>query len=309
MELVKLDINAYKWLTEKHPGEWSRSHLSCISKCDMLLNYMCECFNAIILEAREEPIIPMFESNKKLVESDATTGDIIKSAYLDRNYSSQIKPMPNVCTQASINKELVPNNPALLPPLYQTLHLPCLASPDPDLTDPTPLEPIESSSSSHHCAGLLTRNPIPSTVAASCHCADLPNHLISNRRLDPAPSFISSLRTNPTSFPPCPTLAVQTQRERERERAPTCSRARHLSRLLRPNLCSALAKLRERERERERPAPPLPLRCYSTLLLRRLSLLSERKLRHFGQEATTGACCYEGNFSPSLASSAKSRES
>ncbi|KAL0319829.1 UNVERIFIED_CONTAM: hypothetical protein Sradi_5244400 [Sesamum radiatum] len=60
-ELGKLDSKVVEWLSDKPPAHWSRSHFNCFSKCDMLLNNICETFNSNILEAREKPIMTMLE--------------------------------------------------------------------------------------------------------------------------------------------------------------------------------------------------------------------------------------------------------
>ncbi|XP_071918867.1 uncharacterized protein [Coffea arabica] len=52
--IAELDTEAAKWLDDKDPAEWSRSHFSTYPKCDMLLNNICESFNNKILDAREE---------------------------------------------------------------------------------------------------------------------------------------------------------------------------------------------------------------------------------------------------------------
>ncbi|KAL4289626.1 hypothetical protein GQ457_14G018530 [Hibiscus cannabinus] len=56
-ELKAKNSDAHKWLSEKPTKAWSRSHFSTLSKCDMLLNNLCECFNKYILDARDKPIL------------------------------------------------------------------------------------------------------------------------------------------------------------------------------------------------------------------------------------------------------------
>ena len=57
------DYNAHKWLVDNiNPRQWSRSHFRETTKCDILLNNLCESFNAVILEAREKPILGMLET-------------------------------------------------------------------------------------------------------------------------------------------------------------------------------------------------------------------------------------------------------
>ncbi|KAK8661477.1 hypothetical protein V6N13_091079 [Hibiscus sabdariffa] len=44
-QLKALSEAAYNWIKGKDPSQWSRSHFSTRSKCDMLLNNHCESFN------------------------------------------------------------------------------------------------------------------------------------------------------------------------------------------------------------------------------------------------------------------------
>ncbi|XP_012836375.1 PREDICTED: uncharacterized protein LOC105957010 [Erythranthe guttata] len=60
-EMNELDENAFQWLNDKPPQNWSRSHFNTHPRCDMLLNNGCESFNSSILEAREKPIVSMLE--------------------------------------------------------------------------------------------------------------------------------------------------------------------------------------------------------------------------------------------------------
>ncbi|KAL0419564.1 UNVERIFIED_CONTAM: hypothetical protein Sradi_1369900 [Sesamum radiatum] len=60
-EMKNLSQQAYDWFNDKPAVQWSRSHFSEASSCDMLLNNVCETFNACILDAREKPILTMLE--------------------------------------------------------------------------------------------------------------------------------------------------------------------------------------------------------------------------------------------------------
>ncbi|KAF7139509.1 hypothetical protein RHSIM_Rhsim07G0151200 [Rhododendron simsii] len=60
-EMKAADPRACNWLCERPPIHWSRSHFDTFSKCDMLLNNLCESYNSAILPAREQPIISMLE--------------------------------------------------------------------------------------------------------------------------------------------------------------------------------------------------------------------------------------------------------
>ncbi|KAB2600177.1 hypothetical protein D8674_010448 [Pyrus ussuriensis x Pyrus communis] len=58
-DLKKLDENAYDWLVKLPAHHWSKSHFETHPKCDMLLNNLCESFNAVILILRQKPIVTM----------------------------------------------------------------------------------------------------------------------------------------------------------------------------------------------------------------------------------------------------------
>ncbi|KAH0645090.1 hypothetical protein KY284_032974 [Solanum tuberosum] len=62
-DIVKLDAEVVVWLKEKEPTEWSKSHFSSNTKCDILLNNMCESFNSMILDARDKPSITLLEKS------------------------------------------------------------------------------------------------------------------------------------------------------------------------------------------------------------------------------------------------------
>ncbi|CAL8128220.1 unnamed protein product [Prunus armeniaca] len=55
------DGRAIGWFDDKPAKHWSRSHFRTTSKCDILLNNMCESFNSVILSARDKPILTMME--------------------------------------------------------------------------------------------------------------------------------------------------------------------------------------------------------------------------------------------------------
>ena len=52
---------AWKWLTEVPFHHWTRSHFKTESRCDLLLNNMCESFNRCILGAREQGVLLMLQ--------------------------------------------------------------------------------------------------------------------------------------------------------------------------------------------------------------------------------------------------------
>ncbi|KAI3794251.1 hypothetical protein L1987_36880 [Smallanthus sonchifolius] len=60
-ELRKFNQGAYDWLIAIPPRHWSRSHFTGRSKCDVLLNNLCEVFNKQLVDGRDKPIITCLE--------------------------------------------------------------------------------------------------------------------------------------------------------------------------------------------------------------------------------------------------------
>ncbi|XP_022847652.1 uncharacterized protein LOC111370196 [Olea europaea var. sylvestris] len=60
-ELKDISEEAYNWFLEKPPSQWTRSHFEEHSRCDILLNNLCEAFNSSIVVVRDRPIISMLE--------------------------------------------------------------------------------------------------------------------------------------------------------------------------------------------------------------------------------------------------------
>lgn len=59
------DERVHKWLVDStSPLYWSRSHFRTNLKCDIFLNNLCESFNSMILDAREETIPQILENNR-----------------------------------------------------------------------------------------------------------------------------------------------------------------------------------------------------------------------------------------------------
>lgn len=79
-EMKKMSPDAHKWLEGKPPSHWSKSHFSTQSKCDMLLNNLCESFNKFILNARDKPILTMMET----IRTKLMQGIAIKSAKAEK---------------------------------------------------------------------------------------------------------------------------------------------------------------------------------------------------------------------------------
>ena len=60
-ELKDLDVKAWEYLANINLAQWSKSHFSSRVLCDCLANNSSESFNAMILEARDKPILAMLE--------------------------------------------------------------------------------------------------------------------------------------------------------------------------------------------------------------------------------------------------------
>ncbi|XP_071918009.1 uncharacterized protein [Coffea arabica] len=66
-ELQVANREAYDWLSAIPANLWSRCMFNPRSKCDLLSNNVSESFNQYIKEAREEPILSMFEAIRRLI--------------------------------------------------------------------------------------------------------------------------------------------------------------------------------------------------------------------------------------------------
>ncbi|XP_062119693.1 uncharacterized protein LOC133834192 [Humulus lupulus] len=60
-EVKNVSDGAYNWLAGKNPTEWTKPHISEYPKCDILVNNLCESFNAAIFDAHDKPIITLLE--------------------------------------------------------------------------------------------------------------------------------------------------------------------------------------------------------------------------------------------------------
>lgn len=62
MESIKtLNEDAYEYLDDIPTKHWSRHGFTTNCKSNMLLNNMCETFNAVIRDARDKPILTQME--------------------------------------------------------------------------------------------------------------------------------------------------------------------------------------------------------------------------------------------------------
>ncbi|XP_022892018.1 uncharacterized protein LOC111406886 [Olea europaea var. sylvestris] len=60
-EMKMVNEEAFCWFKEKPAAQWTRSHFQENTKCDILLNKLCEAFNASIVIAREKHIITILD--------------------------------------------------------------------------------------------------------------------------------------------------------------------------------------------------------------------------------------------------------
>ena len=61
-ELKGYSVEAWQWVNKLEPRQWSRAYFNTDSSCDMLVNNLCESFNAAILNARDKSIIVLLET-------------------------------------------------------------------------------------------------------------------------------------------------------------------------------------------------------------------------------------------------------
>ena len=59
--LKSLDEQAWKYLADIEPAQWTRSHFSPRVLTDCMVNNMSESFNSMIVKARDKPILSMLE--------------------------------------------------------------------------------------------------------------------------------------------------------------------------------------------------------------------------------------------------------
>ncbi|XP_075633372.1 uncharacterized protein LOC142605823 [Castanea sativa] len=59
--LKSLDEEAWKYLADIEPAQWTRSHFSSRALTDCLVNNLSESFNSMIVKARDKPILSMLE--------------------------------------------------------------------------------------------------------------------------------------------------------------------------------------------------------------------------------------------------------
>ena len=59
--MKELDKEAWKYLVDIQPTQWTKSHFTSRVISDCYVNNLSESFNSMILEARDKPIIAMLE--------------------------------------------------------------------------------------------------------------------------------------------------------------------------------------------------------------------------------------------------------
>ncbi|GAA0155394.1 hypothetical protein LIER_13134 [Lithospermum erythrorhizon] len=66
-KMKKLDVQAFDWFGDKEPKQWSRAYFTTAARCDVLLNNICEVFNAFILDARDKSVLTLMSIVKDLI--------------------------------------------------------------------------------------------------------------------------------------------------------------------------------------------------------------------------------------------------
>ncbi|KAK7255336.1 hypothetical protein RIF29_28743 [Crotalaria pallida] len=89
MDNMKKDFEgAWLELCQIFPEQWTRSHYSTYTKCDLQVNNMCEAFNKAILDYRDAPIISLMEGLKHYL-----TERIVKQRKMMERYRGDICPI------------------------------------------------------------------------------------------------------------------------------------------------------------------------------------------------------------------------
>ncbi|XP_012844341.1 PREDICTED: uncharacterized protein LOC105964362 [Erythranthe guttata] len=102
VEIGRFDKAAAEYLRKIPPCHWARSYFSRSCKTDVLVNILCESFNSYILEAREKPIISMFEWIRSRLTSRIQT----KKAGMEK-YEGSI--CPNILKKINKSQQLARN--------------------------------------------------------------------------------------------------------------------------------------------------------------------------------------------------------
>ncbi|XP_012842750.1 PREDICTED: uncharacterized protein LOC105962952 [Erythranthe guttata] len=85
--IERIDAGAAKWLREIEPYHWCRAYFRRGCNSDVVVNNLCESFNNFILQAREKPIVSMFE----WIRARLTTRIQVKREGMEK-YEGQICP-------------------------------------------------------------------------------------------------------------------------------------------------------------------------------------------------------------------------
>lgn len=102
-KMKTLNTDAYHWLEKMAPNTWVRAFFAEFPKCDLLLNNNCEVFNKYILEAREMPVLSMFEKIKQQLMSRYYTKQLEVAGFVGqicpkiRKKVAKNSDMANIC--------------------------------------------------------------------------------------------------------------------------------------------------------------------------------------------------------------------
>ncbi|KAK6779816.1 hypothetical protein RDI58_022000 [Solanum bulbocastanum] len=106
VEIFDLDPEAAIWLRDKSPSEWSKSHFCEDVKCDTLVNNICECFNSMILDARDKPIITLLEKIRYMLMTRMQTNRDKSAKWSSDDICPRIKNV--LCKSQAAAAEYIP---------------------------------------------------------------------------------------------------------------------------------------------------------------------------------------------------------
>ncbi|PNX76999.1 hypothetical protein L195_g032959, partial [Trifolium pratense] len=90
-ELKSLDKKAWEWLSAHDPKLWCKHAFSFYAKCDVVMNRICEAFDATMLVATDKPIVTMCEWVRKYIMNRIAS---IKYELRLGSWNNRIMPMP-----------------------------------------------------------------------------------------------------------------------------------------------------------------------------------------------------------------------
>ncbi|KAL0408082.1 UNVERIFIED_CONTAM: hypothetical protein Sradi_1742600 [Sesamum radiatum] len=181
---------AFEWLSEVPVHHWARCFFPARTKCDTLVNNMSESFNSYILEAREQPIIDMFETIRK----KCMTRIQIKKAGMEK-YDKDV--CPNICKKIERQRQ---ESRHCFPSWAVYNHM---INPVPGMHDfeESPLGKVAPPSVKSKVGRPKKHPNVPTNGSGTSHAAEIPSNAAINLNEIPACNNQTGLSQNEHIFP------------------------------------------------------------------------------------------------------------